>query len=466
MRRLHFIIAVALTFVVLHAGQAIAQPTSGEQVISLAVHPAVLEISGVPGTSQQASVSIKNTSTGPLPLSLKSSSLLPIETVLDQSRRDEFDASSWISIDSDSLLLDQSESQEINFEITVPMTAQPGGHYAQIDIRALRDISQATDQTGAVVQPEVSIALLITVPGDFSESATLNTDSLISSFVIQDSMQTLAFTIQNTGDVHMLPAPRITITGPKDYSQVFALQPQLILPNTEKEFTLDWLPNVAMGTYNVSTELVYGTESIPLAHTGTSFKVVPKLWKIALFSALAISVAVAFRVHKNVPDAVKTLKDDKIPTPVIPATKPTLDESEASAPQSSENTAVISDPTSVTKVDDRDKQTERVVIQTSASIIIQDKPTAPEKPATKKKAIVTSKNTARSKSKTTKIKVTIASEKPAKRATKKKAGTKDSASRKPAANKKTPSKRKSATKKSTKATKTMTKAPSKKPASK
>ena len=288
----------------IHVHEVVAQEQPPSQT-GLALRPAIVEVAGNPGTSSSHKLFVENTSDRALAVQLEAQTLLPLDPIVDGDRRSEFDASSWIEVNSTDRLFDTGEVEEITFTVAIPEDANAGGHYA---ILALRPLSAQSDAQATNSVPEIGVAVFITVAGDIVEEAALQTDNLIGARVAQGSTQKLSFDIANTGNVHILPSPRITITKDGKTVEVLTLQPQVVLPNTEKTFTAEWAAEAGYGQYAARAELTYGNQSIPLSSTEQSFWVVPPI--LAIIAVLAgltlLSSMLIFR--KNIPRSIAVLR--------------------------------------------------------------------------------------------------------------------------------------------------------------
>jgi hypothetical protein len=284
--------------------------TNGD-TIGLSISPAISEIAGDRGTNHTTQTILKNTSNKAIPVTVDVTSLIPIEDEIDRARRAEFDASSWVKVDKTKLILEPGEAVPINAEVSIPAEANPGGHYAQIGFRVAAEAR--TDQNAnAQIIPEVAAALFITVPGDVNEYAELITNNLVPSYVTKNSKVELNFSIRNTGNVHILPVPKVTIFNKEGDIKQIAMQPQLVLPNTQKNFTVEWPADVPYGQYQARVEMVYGSENIPLSNPATDFKVGPAFWQVGLVAALTILGIFLLIRSKNLPRALKVLSGKRV----------------------------------------------------------------------------------------------------------------------------------------------------------
>jgi len=307
MKKLAFLILTPL--LLLSANSSLWAQSSN--TIGLSISPAIVEIAGDPGSQHKAQVVVTNTSYKPLPVSVEVTSLIPIDNEIDRSRRAEFDASSWIKINQNNLLLEPSETTTIDAEINVPNEANAGGHYAQVGFRVL-SLENFSQKANAQIIPEVSASFFITVSGDINEKAEFSTDNMIQNYISKGSGAQIKFMLRNTGNVHILPAPKVTIFNNSGDISSFNLQPQLVLPNTEKEFILEWPADIGYGQYSARVETVYGSQNIPLVSDVSDFKVGPAWWQIALVLIVVFPALFIIFRRRHLPNFFKVLAGKRI----------------------------------------------------------------------------------------------------------------------------------------------------------
>ena len=433
-----------------------------EQIVGLSISPAIYDTGIVPGTSQDIQVTIQNTTDVPLPIRAEANSLIPNDPEIEQDAKNKFDASKWIHINNSSFILEPGEITQVRATIIVPPDVNPGGHYAQITFRVVTDIL-SSEQTAAQIVPEVSAALFLTAPGEVEEEMTLDTSNLSPGYVQKGSKTILHFKLLNSGNIHQLPQPKITVLKDGEVIEQFVLQPQIVLPNTIKEFETEWIANVDWGEYDVQAELVYGSQGTPLSSTPESFRVGPTWWQALLIAPLlllliyiiAIKLAPktirflrAFKLRRkkrlkntNAPEPTTPIGDyqaiseflgseekPKYLTPMPPVNKEEISSAEPIVEASNEEvikvavkkepdepakTIPVNSESTVTELDDSSNDSKTVIVQTSSTTIIRQEskdnttPKTPEKsPKPKKKQIKinVAKDTDSNKPKETKAK--------------------------------------------------------------
>ncbi len=274
--------------------------------INFSLSPAILELVADPGDIFTSSLSFVNQSSHPTAGHLSANSFIPIDTIVDQTKRSQFDASSWISIKNPDQIFAPSTEHSVDFTVSVPPQAEAGSHYTLI---TLKPGVVADDNNSTTVLPEISASIFITVTGSLNEKAELISDFDQISRVYRNKSTKLSFRIRNTGNVHILPSPKISILKNNKRIKVFNMTPQLILPNTEKTFSINWNDvGVNFGSYTMQAELTYGSENIPLASSPHKFLVLPSLFYMFLVLTSSILGIILLIKRRNIPRMIAVLK--------------------------------------------------------------------------------------------------------------------------------------------------------------
>lgn len=109
--------------------------TQGVESLGLSVNPQIFELNVFPGEKLDKKITIKNLSDVALPILVKVSDFTAEENSgemqFDESMQDPIIASrKWFKIEKLNFILEKGEREEINFTISVPENAEPGGHYS------------------------------------------------------------------------------------------------------------------------------------------------------------------------------------------------------------------------------------------------------------------------------------------------------------------------------------------------
>ncbi len=268
-----------------------------DEEIGLALRPAIMELAAEPGTTISATIFIQNVSPSPISVEIGAQSLIPNDPDIDQQKRKDADASTWLINKGEKFLLDVGEQQSVDVQFLVPENAGPGGHYAMVTFTT--SSIQQLSASGSIVTPSLTSLALITVAGDIQEEASI--EKLNTPPVLFGEDQTLSFNIANTGNVHILPTATVRLYDRgNQLVDSITVPPQLILPSTTKKYDIKWSTGGRVGVHRVEIDMSYGSPKQFLSlNTGTII-LLPSLPSLLFFlSALAVAGLIAFFVLKK-----------------------------------------------------------------------------------------------------------------------------------------------------------------------
>jgi hypothetical protein len=195
----------------------------------------------------------------------------------------------WIKIDLSEITLKPNEKRDINFEISPPMDAQSGGHYAAIFFRVIN--TQTTDNNLGVAG-RVGSLILLTIPGDISMNGEIIEFST-AKYYQQGPINFLA-RFKNNGTNHFQTAGTIKIKNMfgKEVARL-DLPEHIILPDSIRRFESRWYPSQwSVGQYKALLEIKDGDGIIRTS--GITFYIFP--WKIVLALLIGIVLLVVIMV--------------------------------------------------------------------------------------------------------------------------------------------------------------------------
>lgn len=255
-----------------------------DEEIGLALRPAIMELAAEPGETISSTIFIQNISPSPVGVEVSAQSLIPNDPTIDQQKRKNTDASTWLINKGRKFLLDAGEQRPIDIQFLVPQNASPGGHYAMVTFTTSSVQQQLIK--GSIVTPSLTSLALINVAGDILEEASV--ERLDFPFLVFGRDQTLSFNIANTGNTHILPTTTVKLYDRNDrLVDSISVPPQLILPNTTKKYDVKWSTNGKVGIHRVQVDVSYGSpRQFATLNTGT-IVLLPSL-SASLFGLLSI----------------------------------------------------------------------------------------------------------------------------------------------------------------------------------
>ncbi len=320
-----FVAAMILPSVALVNAQS-SDTTSVGALIS----PPSFEIKANPGESRKNTIRLTNKSSSTITYQATAEDFTVTGqegqvAVQDQSTDGSF--SHWFSITPAEFTLQPNNAQYVDFTITVPSNAEPGGHFASILFQP--KVVAKNDTSGASVVQRLGALILLTVSGQTKEQATIESfhsktfsgswDDVMGSdgktiiHIAKDEKLALEHStryfshgpmaldllVKNEGNVHVKPVGTVTIRNVFGVKvDEIALDPANVFPGAERRITIIWpRKNLWGGYYKAQVIAVYGSNNQTLTST-TWFWVFPTWALINIIVVLALALVFRKRLVK------------------------------------------------------------------------------------------------------------------------------------------------------------------------
>jgi hypothetical protein len=302
MGRIALVAAVAPALIGLIFVLATAPVVEGQSGTTIQISPPNFELEADAGQVLAQEIMVSNRGDGPLPITMQVSGFVPVGQQggvgLTEAEQAEFGIVSWTTVTPGEFLLQPKEDKVITFLIDVPADAPPGGHYVSI----LASIG-SSGSGGLAVGQRIGALVLLRVAGDIVEQAELA--SFSGPTLAAKGPVTFDLLVSNSGNVHVRPAAALTVKGTFGGEITkLTLEPQNVLPESERAFSAEWDTGWRIGRYTVEYEGVYGSQNTPL--TG-SITVIIFPWPIAA-PVLAVLLVLAFLVIRGRQRLARTLR--------------------------------------------------------------------------------------------------------------------------------------------------------------
>lgn len=171
-----------------------------------------------PGQTIVSQITVVNNTTEPL-------EAVPVLETFFQSDKDGYptelrkgdpnnaqDVTNWIKISYDPVKVPPMSTYDVEYSITAPENAEPGGHYGAILYEPYDD---GTESDGIKIQVRVASLLLVRVAGDAVQEAEVTNFALNNTKVFDDQPISFDVELKNTGNVHFVPEGRIILKNAK-----------------------------------------------------------------------------------------------------------------------------------------------------------------------------------------------------------------------------------------------------------
>jgi hypothetical protein len=298
------IVAVALVFL----GTTIPAHAQANTSQNVTVSPATTLISLKAGQTVEKTLQILNSggdaysvTTEPFPYSVKGLEYSPQFTQVPGTT----ETTSWIKILSPPATITPQKSTTIAYTVTVPVGTAPGGYYAVL-FAETQPISQ-TPGTGIVPRNRVGNILYITVEGPVEMSGTVTADH-IGGFRYQPNIP-VGFKVSNTGGVHFQTTAKISIKSITGKELHNASVDRYVLPQTQREISVDWAPPAPVGIYTVSRSAIVAGTNRTLPDERIIY-IQP--WVIIFAGILIISIILFFATQASGRRKAKSEKTEKV----------------------------------------------------------------------------------------------------------------------------------------------------------
>lgn len=271
-----------------------AQASNANAAQGLEISPAIVELNAEKGKTYKLNIKVTNVTGSDLSyktsindFQARDESGSP-QVLIDKNASDATSVIGWINATSN-FSLKSRESISIDTTITIPLDAEPGGHYG-----VLRFFGQGPsfDSTGVGLSASAGTLILIRVDGDIKESA-----GLASFYTASNDKQTSIFEyspvkfvarISNDGNIHVKPVGSIQLKNM--FGNIVANIPindtkSNVLPGSIRKFEVSydkWL----FGYYTADLTMGYGT-------TGQAIVATTKFWVIPYRAILLIAFIVS-----------------------------------------------------------------------------------------------------------------------------------------------------------------------------
>lgn len=174
----------------------IGHPVSAETMPKrrLLITPLRSELVIDAGTAYKGTVMLSNTGTSSLTIKLDAQAFDVVNQNYDYVFKPKSPVNDWVNFAQPSIVLNAGQSYTVNYLISVPIGAEPGGKYISIFASA-----QPSTKDGITTVDRVGSLIYMTVPGAITKTGELL--SLKSPFIATDQISWSAI-IRNSGTAH------------------------------------------------------------------------------------------------------------------------------------------------------------------------------------------------------------------------------------------------------------------------
>ena len=305
-----------LTAVVLVSllGGAWSFEAKAQSALTLSVSPTLFEMSAVPGQVWKSSIKVINNNNYPLTVYGNPVNFAPqgeggqgnFKPLLDNGDQ-ETTLAGWIEMTSETIEVPAEQSELIEFVVTIPEDAPPGGHFAAI----LVGTQPPVNEEGAMelrTSQIVSSLFFLRIEGDVIEDGAIRSFSSANNFTEVTSAD-FELRFENKGNVHLQPQGSIEIYNmwgsergliPINQRTDFGN----VLPQSIRKFNFTWTGEQSfsdIGRFRAVASLAYGSDGRKFTSDTTYFWIVPiKPMALTLLFILGVILFVRWSIKTYV----------------------------------------------------------------------------------------------------------------------------------------------------------------------
>ena len=197
----------------------------------------------------------------------------------------------WISLDTESGTVGAMEDDSyVNYTITVPEDATPGGQYAAIMVEKVNETEGQEGNAGLNTVIRAAYLIYATVAGNVTETASITNVNIPGIFL--DSKISASSLVENTGNVHGTASYALQVFPLFSDEEIYTTEEEpethIIYPGTKYYNQLTWEDTPSIGIYRV-------VETVSLFGESTSTErvvVVCPLWLILVIAFVIVFIVV------------------------------------------------------------------------------------------------------------------------------------------------------------------------------
>ncbi len=261
------------------------------------VRPAKVELEIAPGTSALRTLSLTNSTALPLRVSVSfedvasrtQASATDDPIVLLGANGGAYPLRTLVRTPTDSLIILSGQTIGVPVTVDIPKDATPGGHYGSVVFTFTPIFSSgAVPNESVAVESRLATLFYVRVSGNAKEEGSLLEFGLFNNAKTTPaptSEHPLRFQVafMNTGNVHLNPYGRISLTSFFSKDEEVIIDPWVVLPSGTRMREIDFHGDLRMGYYTAHLEQNRGYQDI-IDTREVHFFVLPSLLQALLMS--------------------------------------------------------------------------------------------------------------------------------------------------------------------------------------
>jgi hypothetical protein len=275
--------------------------------LSVTITPPLFQLSISPGQTWKSSIKVVNSNAYdvtyyayPMDFAAQGESgqgsLSPVVDVPTDGSASTYSLAQWVQISRDPIVVPQGKSYDIPFSVSVPMNAEPGGHYAALLVGTQPPLGKSSGPS-MKVSSFVSSLLFVKVEGSIQELGRIREfRPHVTLYQTPEARFLLRF--ENLGNTHLKPQGVITIYnmwGKKRGELVLNKESNFgnVLPKSIRKFEFSWTGDASLfdiGQYKAEVTLNFGDGDKQNVSATSYFWVVPVMPVAATLVSIVLFV--------------------------------------------------------------------------------------------------------------------------------------------------------------------------------
>jgi hypothetical protein len=275
--------------------------------VGLSVSPPTFELTANPGDFLFNTIRVDNLSDVPISVIVDKRNFTAMgeegAVSLMEGENQTYTLASWISVTPTQATIPAKRSVTFNYDINVPLNAEPGGHFGSI---VFVSGGQTPGETGAAVSQELGALLLLKVAGNIREEGQVASFEADKGFW-EFGPVTFSTRVKNEGNVHFRTLGYITIRNMFGTEiERIEIEPRNVLPEATRRLSSEWDVRYGFGKYTATAHLTYGNKGELLTSQST-FIVFPYKMGIAAGFIVLVFLVLIYKARRRLSTAVRVL---------------------------------------------------------------------------------------------------------------------------------------------------------------
>jgi len=286
--------AKPVIILILAIGGLILANLVSAQTIGITISPLTFELTANPGDTITNTLKVYNPTDSVISIKMEAEDFKPVgetgEVAVAPEEEITYSLKRWVKTTPTEFTLEPKDQKFVDFEISVPENAEPGGKYGSVLASITGTVGEG--MTGAAVAQKVGALLLLTISGETKESLAIKDFTTPSSF-FEYGPVLFSLRFENTGTVHVRPKGFVTITNWREKKVAdLEFSQSNVLPGAIRKIETKWDKKWLFGKYTAMIVGSYGIDNLPISSEVLTFWVFP--WRIILAILIVLILVLLF----------------------------------------------------------------------------------------------------------------------------------------------------------------------------